>query len=243
MIEQKTKIWDIHTHIIPGVDDGSDSLETTWFMVNSMYKNGVRGIFATPHSEYLMKTPKSTREKYQKTVQRLRSSFPDLEIRMGCEMYCDLGKVEESLSALDSGVLPTMNGTRFVLVEFYSGLLFHDICTCVEQFLSRGYIPIIAHVERYRDLYNRVDRVRRLREMGCKIQLCMYSLEEYGETKSRDWSRLLIEEQFVDYLATDCHNFWVRLPSIAGGMEYLKKHCSTEYLEQITWKNAQTDFG
>ena len=89
-------------------------------------------------------------------------------------------------------------------------------------------------------MYN-PEQVRKLREMGCKIQLNLYSLEEYGPKDIRDWSRTLIELQLVDYLATDSHNSYTRPPSIVDGMEYLQYNCPREYLEQITWKNAQAD--
>lgn len=241
MDKQYIKLWDIHTHIIPGIDDGSDSMDTTWSMVYSMYEKGVRGIFATPHSDDYLQNPQNAHAHYEQMLKRLGESFPELEIRFGCEINCDTGKMEETLRVLETGQLPTMNDSRFILVEFNSWLTPEEILGCTDQILNRGYIPIIAHVERYRLMMGNTEAISSLRDMGCKIQLNLYSLEEYGPRDIRDWSRQLVQLQLVNYLATDSHNPYTRPPSITGGMEYLQSNCPADYLKQITWQNAQDD--
>ena len=118
--EQKGKymkgLYDIHTHIIPHVDDGADTIEITKKILQMEYNDGVRTIFATSHFRRRMfETPmEKIRQQYLQVQQAAKEIAPDLRLILGCEFHANLDMVE----TLNAGVSKTMGDKRFGLSEF-----------------------------------------------------------------------------------------------------------------------------
>lgn len=229
---------DIHSHIVPGVDDGSESLNNTISMVINARNQGTTAIFATPHSDAFFENSKAVFEAYQNMQAVLQNIFKDMRFYFGCEIFCSREEMERVLPALSSGQIPAMNGTKYVLTEYSPWAELDTVDDCVSALLKAGWIPIIAHAERYVHLIGNLDFISKLRSKGCLIQLNIYSLETYQDEHIRDWARDLIMEEKVDFLGTDMHRSYFRPPSITQGMAWLDEHCKTQYLDAITWKHA-----
>lgn len=230
---------DIHSHIVPGVDDGSQSFNDTISLVSSAEEQGANVIFATPHSSAFLEDSKGVFDTYHRMKTKLGHFFKDVRFYFGAEVLCNQQNMACVLEALASGQIPTMNGTPYVLTEFDHWVEADTVQYCLSALLQAGWIPIVAHVERYDYLTNHMDFIRQLRDQGCLMQLNVYSLESYQENvKRRDWARDLILQEVIDFLGTDMHNSMVRPASITQGMIWLSEHCEALYLDAITWKNA-----
>lgn len=229
---------DIHAHIIPKVDDGSISADCTRSQVFSEKTQGVTAIFATPHSENFLRDPQKARSRFQKMQDALGIY---MDFYLGCEILCTRDAMPGILDALDDGTLPSMNGTRYVLTEFSPYDTLENALYCLNSLWADGWIPIIAHAERYPFLDPEND-VPALTKKGFLIQVNVYALEEYVDTRdlpSRDRARYLIQNRLVSFLGTDTHTMYFRPPSIEQGMLWLQKVCDGDYLEAICQGNAK----
>ncbi len=229
---------DIHCHIIPGVDDGSASMESTIAMLCDAVSQGASTFFATSHSEAFTVWGEEVFNRFDNMKKRLSRLFSNVEVYLGCEVLCDRENMTEVLENLHTGRLPSMNRTDYVLTEFSKETDWETVEFCVSRLRRQNWIPIIAHAERYDKLLGRMDAIDRLRELGCIIQLNIYSLEPTRPDAQRDWARQLVLEKKVDFLGTDMHGIGVRMPSITQGMLWLEENCEATYLDAIVWENA-----
>lgn len=160
-----TKLIDIHTHITPNVDDGSSSIEMSLNMLRSEVAQGGYKVFLTPHS-FAFETKRSDRvyEKMKKVQERSAAEGIPLQIHQGCEIYTNKIKIGEILQDLQSGKIPSMNGTRYVMAEFsvHKGDI-EDAKYCLNRYLEENWIPIIAHAERYCRTFASVENIRILK--------------------------------------------------------------------------------
>lgn len=229
-------IVDIHSHILPGVDDGSGDMEETLAMLRIAAEEGITHLFATPH--YQSGRFFTDGRKLEGFLQEVRESAEAEEIPVrlyaGTEIYYRSGLEER----LDRGQLATMNGTERVLVEFSPTEAFGYIRNAMEDLRGMGYIPILAHVERYQSLFHQEDKVRELHNMGCEIQANAGSVAgDFGFMVKRFLHKLL-NLRLVDYIGTDAHNTGKRSPRVKSCAELLFRKYDTEYAEAILYKNA-----
>ena len=143
---------DIHSHIIFGVDDGPRTIEESRSLLMDAYNQGVRTIVATSHRRIgMFETPEDTIEKNFKSVQKLSKEVAsDLTVLYGAEIYYS----SELMDKLEKKMIPSINGSSYVLIEFSQNTKFWEIKTSLTNVLRLGFIPVIAHVERYQSLEN-----------------------------------------------------------------------------------------
>ncbi len=229
-------IVDIHSHILPGADDGSGSMAETMEMLRIAAEEGITHMFATPHyqAERFFTDGRVLEERVQKLRDMVREEGIPIELHAGTEIYYRSGLEER----LDRGRLATMNGTEYVLIEFSPTEVFGYIRNALEDIRGMGYLPILAHVERYQCLFQEEDKVRELRSMGCGIQANAGSVAgEYGFTVKR-FTHKMLRLRLIDYIGTDAHNTGRRSPRIRKCAEMILKKCDAEYAEAILSKNA-----
>lgn len=228
---------DIHTHIIPNVDDGSISQGCTLSLVSSAKIQGVTAMFATSHSEGFFRDSDTVYETFYKMKTALEGLFPQMQFYLGCEIFCQKKDMQKILAHLADGRLPSINKSRYLLAEFSPWVSSEEAAFCLQKLQHAKWIPIIAHPERY--VYLDTAFIRTLRETGCKVQVNVCSLEEYAEIPLRDRARDLIREELVDFLGSDAHNSFIRGVSIDQGLGWLQQNCTPCYLDAITEQNAR----
>ena len=241
MYERESKLIDIHTHITPYVDDGSSSIEMSLDMLRSEVTQGVNKVFLTPHSfAFETKRPEDVFAKMRKVKESAAAEGIHLQIYQGCEIYTYRNKMEQILQDLQSGKTPSMNGTRYVMAEFHvhEGDI-EDAKYCLGRYLEEGWIPIIAHAERYCRTFTTVENIRMLKEMGCLVQANYYDLEEEHDDDIRRCAQNLVEAELVDMMGSDAHRIGHRPPKLARGERYIRKNCRAEYAEDMLWRNAE----
>ena len=235
---------DIHTHITPNVDDGARDIVMSIEMLRSEAAQGCKKVFLTPHSSVFgwggLENVKYTYEQMKRVQEEaVREDIP-VQIFQGCEIYTSRRYIEEILHGLKDGRLPSMNQTKYVMAEFsVSRGDFDDAKYCLIRYLEEGWIPIIAHAERYCRTFTTVENIRMLKEMGCLVQANYYDLEEEHDDDIRRCAQNLVEAELVDMMGSDAHRIGHRPPKLARGERYIRENCRAEYAEDILWRNAE----
>ena len=239
LLTPERKMIDIHMHLIPGVDDGAENMEMSLIMMARAMGQGISQIIATPHSEVFRYSKEGGKIIFKRLVDTAAKVCPELKLYLGCEIYCETGIMDEVVEALDSGRYPTMNGTKYVLMEFSQWVYQENTIPCVEALVKAGYIPIIAHMERYKFLQGNMELVDFFRDMGALIQLNAYSLFNEMDESIKNWARRLVLERKADFLGTDAHRTYHRPPSAKWGLNWLYENVERDYADAIALGNAQ----
>ena len=196
---------DIHTHVIPNVDDGSPNLETSIAMIKHEIAIGVDTIYCTPHHIY---------HRYEKSVEEIKKNFlllkeavekENLPVTLYLGQEICYSHREDIISMLEKGELLTLNNTKRVLLEFSFTREPEDISDVIYNFGVHGYEIIIAHVERYE--WMTIDKVKALRNEGALIQINSNSYLGLSSWKEKRMTRKLIKLNLVDFVASDTHSF------------------------------------
>ncbi len=194
---------DIHHHLLYGVDDGAQTLEETRQMLLRAQAQGVTHIVATPHAypgEACFPTERCQTHLAHTQEMCEREGIP-IKVCLGAEILY----AEAATDALCEGRIPTLAGTRYVLVEFIPEAPFEQLCEAARRLGSRGFQPIFAHIERYRCLR----KIRNLEylhdEYGVLMQINAHTvLGKRGFLLDR-WYRRAMEIGLIDIAASDAH--------------------------------------
>lgn len=229
--------YEVHCHILPGVDDGAGDMKETVRMLEEYHNDGVRTIYTTSHYRKGMFEPsmKEVQRQFERVKARAREIGSGITVYLGCEFHANLDMVE----MLDEGLRPTMGDSRCVLTEFSqaSELAFiRDRCYAL---LSHGYEPVIAHAERYRELVKHPDAVRDLVNMGAYIQVNASSILGDDGFGIRRFCRKLMKEDLVHFVGSDAHNMKDRKPQIGKCAEFLAKKMGRGYMEKLLVENPR----
>ncbi len=227
---------DIHSHILPSVDDGADSEQVTKAMLQTAFEEGITTIVATPHFVGgLCKNRKDEiYNKYEKVYKWWKSISPDNILCLGNELFYGENLIEN----LDKGYALTMNGTNYILVEFPVYADYPYIRRAVQTLMYAGYVPIIAHIERYQGLRKK-NKVQELVEIGCFMQSNTSAiLGRYG-LKTKMFLLNLLKSSLLHFVATDAHSEIERSPQMKECALFLQKKLGQEMMEEILIKNPE----
>lgn len=230
------QFFDLHSHMLCGVDDGAQSPEEMFAMLEMAYEDGTRAICLTPHySPYLFgdTTEKSARS-FAVLEDYVSKRHPDMRIFLGHE----LGYHHGGLEALDAGKCRSLNGSRYVLVDFPETVDFFEIRGAMDQLQRAGYFVILAHTERYRSLFKELGWIEGFVESGGIVQLNASSaIGSWGKGAQKQWKKL-IRKGLAHIISSDGHNTEKRPPLISVCLPFLQKHCSAQTIRELTWDNA-----
>lgn len=194
---------DVHTHILPLVDDGPKSLEKSISLLEDSIRDGITTIILTPHYMKIrgyLSPASNNRLVFDELLSVVKEKGLNVNLILGQEIYYTPDTIQ---NIRDQVVVPIGN-TKLMLIEF-SSMQEEDIAEAVHNVTALGFIPIIAHVERYPHLT--IHDVNMLRHMGALIQVNAGSvIGEYG-TKSKSFIHRLIKEELIDFVASDIHPF------------------------------------
>ncbi|MGN0806494.1 MAG: tyrosine-protein phosphatase [Candidatus Coproplasma sp.] len=186
---------DIHSHILPGVDDGSDSLETSKALLSQYAFHGVDCVICTPHQNRLTHSAETLKSKFVKFSEEV-ADMP-VSLYLGAEIlyYKDMAK------DVASGELLTLGGSKYVLVEFPVTCSGEYLCDAVYELTIADYIPVIAHIERYVGISKK--DCFAVRDAGALIQVNASAFNNKGALKQ---IKFLLKNGLVDFIASDCHD-------------------------------------
>lgn len=234
------KIMDVHTHILPGIDDGSQSMDESIRMLAVAEKEGITDVIATPH--YKGGRHNARPQTLQRLLQELRQRVAEAEIQVSIRLGNEILYFSEIEDALDEHLVFTMNGSDFVLVEFQPADRYGYIRNALDHVQSLGYTPVLAHVERYACMLKDRDAVRQLRDMGVRIQVNAASVEGELGWKVKRFTHGLLSDRLVDYIGTDAHGYDKRAPKIKNCAKLINRKFGSEYADCVLYSNAYRDF-
>lgn len=240
------KIIDIHSHMLYGVDDGSENLQMSLELIRMDYEQGVRGIFFTNHGEGVVSRIAEYNERFESISLMVGKQYPDLKLYRGCEVISRRSDMDFVIRNLESGHLPTLNRTKYVLTEFVpkqtKGM--QEVDYCIDALIEGGYIPVIAHIERYSDIYDDpISNIEKLKEKGCFTQVNLYSVEQDRGRVSGGARKILANEflkhQLVDFVGTDTHRLDYKSPEAKIGAEKIVEKYGEDYAKRVLFENAE----
>lgn len=231
------ELADLHIHALYGVDDGAKTEAEMQQMIGASYADGVRTICLTPHFHpgYFGDNYEKIDLAYSRLQVYTEQRYPELRLFLGNELRYSRGCV----SWLEEGRCRTLNHTRYVLVDFSEREEGRAIVAGLEHLLNAGYIPVLAHVERYDRLDTGSRGIRELQENGVLIQIDIQSLfGGFGWTIKRR-ARSILSRRQADLVATDAHDLTGRPPGLANGYRFLAEKYGQHYADAVCWGNAQ----
>jgi tyrosine-protein phosphatase YwqE len=194
---------DIHSHLIPGVDDGAKDLEDSIELIKGLKDLGFKKIITTPHiySDYYPNTSDRLLAGLDTLRRGLKAANVDIEVSCAAEYFMD----EVFEEYLDTNDILTVHD-NYVLVE----MSFFSECIRLEEYLFKmqikGYQPILAHPERYTYYAKNFERFQNLKDRGCKLQLNLLSLTGHYGKEVKDLAIQLLDANLYDFVGTDTHN-------------------------------------
>ncbi len=235
------EIYDIHTHILPRVDDGAASLREAMEILEDQVHQGVVGILLTPHYrlDRFEAAEVDLYTAYKLLVHEAAKHFPRLELRLACEFHAAPRMAE----LLAGRRFCTLDGDKTLLLEFSAGDSREYIREKTEELLQYGYRPLLAHVERYAELYGQEDLLQDLRHKGVALQINGDSLLGLEDARRRRFCKTLLKYKMVDYIASDVHNMTTRPSHIRQCAELVEKKWGEEYARRLFVTNPGKFFG
>ena len=196
---------DIHCHLLPGIDDGSSSIEESIETLRRAEKEGVSEIVLTPH--YIENTRyncnnKNKLELFKKLKKEMSKQDINIKLYLGNENYMSMNFIE----LLENNEIMSINNSRYLLLEFPLNQIYKNSKECLYELVTKGYVPILAHPERYRDFQKNPELVEEYTRMGILLQGNYKSLlGKYG-SKAKKTLKVLLKKDLITFLGSDMHH-------------------------------------
>ena len=228
---------DIHTHILPEIDDGAESLDDAYEMALMAVRSGVKALVATPHSNQSVDFPDNELQKQKKAFaefkQILHQEKVPLKLYRGMEIWSSVDMVEK----IKLGKLITLNHTPYVLIEFAFDEEPWWIEAIIEEIQEAGLIPILAHPERYFSVQDEPYLLQEWREIGALAQMNKGSiLGRFGRDVERT-AEVLLRNRLFSCIASDAHHAYIRTTDMKELYYYLQRHYSLKEQDRLLRKN------
>ncbi|GAB7257491.1 tyrosine-protein phosphatase [Polaribacter sp. OB-PA-B3] len=214
---------DIHSHLLPGIDDGAKNIDNSIELILKMYSYGIKNFITTPHvlGDVYPNSSETIKSKLEEVRTALKNKgFKDIKINAAAEYMMD----EQFVNRLKSGDILTLKG-NYILVEmsyFNAPMNLYDVLFDIQL---KGYKPVLAHPERYNFFHNDLQNYHKLKKAGCLFQLNLLSLtEQYGKNVQKI-SNELLKQNLYDFVGSDTHH--------KNHLQLLKKIGSQKNLKKI----------
>ena len=235
----RARVGDLHSHLVPAIDDGARSLEEALEAVERMVEAGIGRIVTTPHvnaslthdSSVLGTWLEEVDESWQELVAQVQQRFPDVELLRGHEVMLDVPDPRFDDARL------RLAGTSFVLVEWPRLQIPPRTPQVIERIAAEGYHPIIAHPERYAGIRQNVEYGGTWRSAGAYLQVNHGSLVGRYGAEARAVASELLAQGWVDYLSSDFHARAHLEIHLKDAEDFFTTHDGLEQFELLTVTN------
>lgn len=228
---------DIHNHILPGIDDGAKDLDESLQMLRCAAQEGITEIIATSHFHY--KRGHASPGKVKEVLKKLQNAADQEKIPVKLHAGNELFYTYELLEKIKAKEVLTLAKTDYVLLEFSESTEPRKIHNAVYQFLSEGYFPIIAHIERCQAFSGSVEFAREISKMGAYYQINADCLTETFGWHIKRFAKNMLQEGLVQFVATDAHDVAVRKPVYGKAEDWLIKKIGQSEAEKILAENPK----
>ena len=223
-------IVDFHSHVLPGIDDGSKSVEESISMLRMEMSQGIRRVVATPHFYARYDDPEKFLTRREDAVSKLLSAMegepmmPKLSV--GAEVYYFQG-----ISDCDVLHQLTIDKKKYILVEMphvpWTDRMYREL---QDIHYKLGLIPIIAHVDRYMKPFQTFGIPERLAELPVLVQA---NADFFLRPMTRGLALRLLRDGAIHLLGSDCHNLTTRVPNLDRALQIIQKRLGTQAIEHI----------
>jgi len=220
---------DFHSHILPGIDDGSKNVKESLDILKEMYSQGITKVVATPHFLARHQSVEEFVFERNKAIETLKESLdgvsdiPQVYVGSETEYYDGIGECEgiEKLCIM---------GTRLILVEMPFNLWTEAVYRNLMRIQERGFVPVIAHLERYISYQNEEKCFERLEEMGVQVQCnCTFFTRRMTRKKAIRY----IGGRRINFIGTDSHDMNYRKPKMKKALKIIEKKYGYEAVEDL----------
>lgn len=220
---------DFHSHILPGVDDGSKNLAESQKMMEASFNQGVHLIVATPHFYPWLEKPEDFLTRRASAIKALAA--PPAKIRVGAEVaYYDGIVYSEDIELLK------ISDTDFILIEMPMTVWSKRMLDSLHAIENRTKLKVvIAHLDRYLRLQKRTDNV----DYVCENFFIQVNADYFINRGSQRKAMKLIKENRVDFIGSDCHNLTTRPPNLGEAYQNIEKKCGIESVNAFNDKQNQ----
>jgi tyrosine-protein phosphatase YwqE len=213
---------DIHSHFIPGIDDGAKTIDDTVRMLRTMHELGYRKVITTPHvmSDFYRNSSETILSGLENVRAALREEGIPLQVEAAAEYYLDFDLERK----LNEEKLLTF-GKNYLLFEVSYMNPPDNLERMMFLMQTLGYKPVLAHPERYNYWHTNFEKYEEIKERGVLLQMNVNSLTGYYSPSTKKISEMMIDKGMIDLLGTDCHH--------SGHLELLKKCRYEKYLHKL----------
>jgi protein-tyrosine phosphatase len=223
---------DIHSHILPGVDDGSKCWDMTLKMCQLAIEDGITHIVATPHAN---DTYAYSRDRVRDLVAELDNKIGDqLAFSVGCDFHLSFENIEDAVAHPQRY---TIAAKQYLLVEFSDYGIAPQLTDSLSRLQAAGMIPIITHPERNAILRQRLERLLEWVEAGCLVQVTASAVTGYWGDGPYRVALWLLEHQAVHVLASDAHDDKHRKPNLSEARDTVSKRFGANVARTLVLDN------
>ena len=223
---------DTHLHILPGVDDGPQTMQEALELAQALVQEGIRSAVATPHYNdiYPQRSAAEIRERVYELQQELDRHGIMLRVFPGHEALIKPGLVKD----IQDGRLATLNNSRYLLLELWNTEWLPDTERAIFELRASGIVPMLAHPERYRAIQKDVKRLAALRQQGVLAQLTAGSLIGMQGNTARRCAETLLKKGLISCISSDAHGLHRRSPGVTLGLQRAIELVGRERVYQMT---------
>ncbi len=230
---------DIHNHTLYGVDDGPDTIEESIQMLRDAKKQGIDAVILTPHYRHgMFSYPKDRIEAHFEKLREAAEQIP-IHICLGCEYHVDSHAAE----AFQTGRCLTLAEGDYVLTEYSYDTEYSYIVQNTRQLMSCGYIPVIAHAERYRCFFSAPKHLEEIQNIGALVQINADSVIGEDGLKMSLFCRKVLKNHWADLIASDAHGTAERANHLAQARTLVLKRYGEPYADEIFYKTPKKILG
>lgn len=226
---------DLHCHILPAMDDGARDMEESLSMLKIAAEDGVTAVAATPHFHY---GGADSAGEIKKGLEELRGRAGAEGIPLKLMAGADIRLTYELIDALEKRDVPTINGSRYFLLEL-PDLLPPNLETLLFTAEIAGFVPIITHPERNYTLLSTPDKLQALRASGALFQITAMSITGDFGTDAQMFCSMMFRKGLVDFVASDAHGRDRRRPVLSGAHREARRISRKRQVHKIFFENPE----
>ena len=230
---------DVHIHILPGVDDGSYSMEESLRMARIAVDSGVTEMVVTPHCNLPDEEEPLWAADFAKVLESLRSSLRENNIPLKTHLGMEIFGTEAVPDLMRQGKLTTLNGSRYPLIEFPFWNFGQQATDILAELVDMGYRPLVAHPERYHFTQDDPRLLNLWVDMGCYLQINRGSLFGRFGQREQALAHGLLERNFVTCVASDAHRSTRRTPWLADAHDLICDRFSAHRASRLMEENPR----
>lgn len=230
---------DIHTHILPGLDDGARDMEDSLSMAALALKSGVHTLVATSHANTGGFFKEYSIEEYLQRLEAFRKALDEVKLPLRVFSGMEIYMTREVPRMIREGRLLSLNQTGYFLTEFSFGIEQEEMDEMLHDLMELGVTPVIAHPERYRCVQESESGIAKWKNRGCLLQVNRGSIfGKFGSGAKQCVDRLL-DQHMVTCIASDAHKPYERTTYMADIKEYMEQEYSFEYSKKLLYDNPK----